>query len=136
MNEQTSCCVVGAGPAGVVLALLLARKGVDVTLLELHKDLGCKRPHGLAQGRHIACDNPTGGSSTTSRTRHQDHPDDSIENSKHDRQARAQRPRVRSAAAGQVNVTHAGTSRHSGADIRSRAQSTPPGKPLNTVPRP
>ena len=39
MSEETSCCVVGAGPAGVVLALLLARKGVDVTLLELHKDL-------------------------------------------------------------------------------------------------
>ena len=39
MTEKTSCCIVGAGPAGVVLALLLARKGVDVTLLELHKDL-------------------------------------------------------------------------------------------------
>ena len=39
MTEKTSCCIVGAGPAGVVLALLLARKGVDVTLLELHHDL-------------------------------------------------------------------------------------------------
>jgi len=39
MREKTSCCIVGAGPAGVVLALLLARKGIDVTLLELHKDL-------------------------------------------------------------------------------------------------
>jgi 2-polyprenyl-6-methoxyphenol hydroxylase-like FAD-dependent oxidoreductase len=36
--EQTTCCVVGAGPAGVMLALLLARRGVAVTLLELHKD--------------------------------------------------------------------------------------------------
>src|ERR1044071_849089 len=36
--EQTSCCVVGAGPAGAILALLLARAGVAVTLLELHKD--------------------------------------------------------------------------------------------------
>jgi 2-polyprenyl-6-methoxyphenol hydroxylase-like FAD-dependent oxidoreductase len=35
---QTSCCVVGAGPAGAILALLLARKGVDVTLLEEHTD--------------------------------------------------------------------------------------------------
>lgn len=34
----TSCCIVGAGPAGVMLALLLARKGVDVTLLEAHND--------------------------------------------------------------------------------------------------
>src|SRR5437764_7304168 len=35
---QTSCCVVGAGPGGMVLALLLARRGVPVTLLEAHKD--------------------------------------------------------------------------------------------------
>ena len=37
-THQTACCVVGAGPAGMVLALLLARKGVDVTLLEAHHD--------------------------------------------------------------------------------------------------
>ena len=35
---QTTCCIVGAGPAGAVLALLLARRGVPVTLLELHND--------------------------------------------------------------------------------------------------
>jgi 2-polyprenyl-6-methoxyphenol hydroxylase-like FAD-dependent oxidoreductase len=34
----TDCCIVGAGPAGAVLALLLARKGVGVTLLEGHHD--------------------------------------------------------------------------------------------------
>jgi len=39
MTAHASCCIVGAGPAGVMLALFLARKGVDVTLLELHKDL-------------------------------------------------------------------------------------------------
>jgi 2-polyprenyl-6-methoxyphenol hydroxylase-like FAD-dependent oxidoreductase len=36
--QKTDCCIVGAGPAGVVLAFLLARKGISVTLLELHTD--------------------------------------------------------------------------------------------------
>lgn len=38
IQEQTVCCIVGAGPAGVMLALLLARQGIDVTLLEEHLD--------------------------------------------------------------------------------------------------
>ncbi|GAA3433114.1 FAD-dependent oxidoreductase [Kutzneria kofuensis] len=36
--ERTTCCVVGGGPAGMVLGLLLARAGVDVTVLEKHGD--------------------------------------------------------------------------------------------------
>ena len=35
---ETTCCVVGGGPAGVMLGYLLARKGVPVTVLEKHKD--------------------------------------------------------------------------------------------------
>lgn len=35
---QTSCCVVGAGPAGAMLALLLARQDIPVVLLESHAD--------------------------------------------------------------------------------------------------
>jgi 2-polyprenyl-6-methoxyphenol hydroxylase-like FAD-dependent oxidoreductase len=36
--EETDCCVVGGGPAGVMLALMLTRQGVRVTLLEAHRD--------------------------------------------------------------------------------------------------
>jgi 2-polyprenyl-6-methoxyphenol hydroxylase-like FAD-dependent oxidoreductase len=36
--ERTDCCIVGGGPAGAVLALVLARQGVAVTLLEAHGD--------------------------------------------------------------------------------------------------
>ena len=37
-NEETRCVIAGAGPGGAMLALLLARRGVLVTLLEMHKD--------------------------------------------------------------------------------------------------
>jgi 2-polyprenyl-6-methoxyphenol hydroxylase-like FAD-dependent oxidoreductase len=35
---KTTCCVVGGGPAGMMLGFLLARKGVQVTVLEKHGD--------------------------------------------------------------------------------------------------
>lgn len=38
MTETTTCAVIGGGPAGMVLGLLLARAGVEVTLLDKHGD--------------------------------------------------------------------------------------------------
>jgi 2-polyprenyl-6-methoxyphenol hydroxylase-like FAD-dependent oxidoreductase len=38
MGERTSCLVIGGGPAGMVLGLLLARAGVAVSVLEKHGD--------------------------------------------------------------------------------------------------
>ncbi|HEY1525377.1 MAG TPA: FAD-dependent oxidoreductase [Candidatus Angelobacter sp.] len=40
MNEaiHTRCCIAGGGPAGMMLGFLLARAGVDVYVLEKHKD--------------------------------------------------------------------------------------------------
>jgi 2-polyprenyl-6-methoxyphenol hydroxylase-like FAD-dependent oxidoreductase len=35
---KTGCCVVGGGPAGIMLGYLLARAGVKVTVLEKHED--------------------------------------------------------------------------------------------------
>ncbi len=37
-NGRTTCLVVGGGPAGMVLGLLMARAGVEVTVLEKHAD--------------------------------------------------------------------------------------------------
>ncbi|MCV7076265.1 FAD-dependent oxidoreductase [Mycobacterium szulgai] len=38
MVETTTCAIIGGGPAGMVLGLLLARAGIEVTLLEKHGD--------------------------------------------------------------------------------------------------
>jgi 2-polyprenyl-6-methoxyphenol hydroxylase-like FAD-dependent oxidoreductase len=38
MNYDAHCCIVGGGPAGMVLALLLGRAGIQTTILEEHED--------------------------------------------------------------------------------------------------
>jgi 2-polyprenyl-6-methoxyphenol hydroxylase-like FAD-dependent oxidoreductase len=35
---ETQCCIVGGGPAGMMLGFLLARAGVKVVVLEKHGD--------------------------------------------------------------------------------------------------
>src|SRR5215469_4036336 len=35
---ETGCCIAGGGPAGMMGAYLLTRMGVEVTVLEKHKD--------------------------------------------------------------------------------------------------
>jgi 2-polyprenyl-6-methoxyphenol hydroxylase-like FAD-dependent oxidoreductase len=35
---KTTCCIIGGGPAGMMLGYLLARAGVEVTVLEKHQD--------------------------------------------------------------------------------------------------
>src|ERR1700752_1848308 len=35
---ETRCCIVGGGPAGMMLGFLLARAGIDVIVLEKHAD--------------------------------------------------------------------------------------------------
>lgn len=37
-QPSTTCCIVGGGPAGMMLGLLLARAGIDVAVLEKHPD--------------------------------------------------------------------------------------------------
>lgn len=37
-QEKTTCCIVGGGPGGALLAYMLARQGIAVTLLEAHLD--------------------------------------------------------------------------------------------------
>src|ERR1700745_490740 len=34
----TRCCIAGGGPAGMMLGFLLARDGIDVVVLEKHRD--------------------------------------------------------------------------------------------------
>ena len=35
---ETTCCIVGGGPAGMMLGVLLARAGVETVVLEKHGD--------------------------------------------------------------------------------------------------
>src|SRR5213078_665268 len=37
-GDPIRCCIAGGGPAGMMLATLLARAGVDVLVLEKHAD--------------------------------------------------------------------------------------------------
>src|SRR5918911_3169397 len=36
--QRATCCVIGCGPGGAMLGLMLAREGVEVLVLEKHAD--------------------------------------------------------------------------------------------------
>jgi hypothetical protein len=38
MSYDSHCCIVGGGPAGMILALLFGRAGIPTTILEQHED--------------------------------------------------------------------------------------------------
>src|SRR5277367_3488082 len=37
-KQSTTCAIAGGGPAGMILGLLLARAGIEVTVFEKHTD--------------------------------------------------------------------------------------------------
>lgn len=37
-TKKVRCCIVGGGPAGMMLGYLLGRAGIDVVVLEKHAD--------------------------------------------------------------------------------------------------
>src|SRR6202051_3876091 len=38
LDNDTTCCIIGGGPAGIMLGYLLARVGIQVTVLEKNKE--------------------------------------------------------------------------------------------------
>lgn len=38
MRKKTKCCIVGGGPAGMMLGYIMAKYGIDVIVIEKHKD--------------------------------------------------------------------------------------------------
>ena len=38
MERHVTCCIAGGGPAGMMLGVLLARAGIDILVLEKHRD--------------------------------------------------------------------------------------------------
>ena len=38
MERNVTCCIAGGGPAGMMLGVLLARAGIDILVLEKHRD--------------------------------------------------------------------------------------------------
>jgi cation diffusion facilitator CzcD-associated flavoprotein CzcO len=55
----TTCCIVGGGPGGALLAFMLARHGISVTLLEAHMD-GHGGPFTPQNKTSLYCDDQPG----------------------------------------------------------------------------
>lgn len=51
INPEKKLAIIGSGPAGLTMALLMARKGYDITIFESHEEIGGVLRYGIPEFR-------------------------------------------------------------------------------------
>ncbi len=51
INPEKKVAIIGSGPAGLTMAILLARKGYDITIFESHEEIGGVLRYGIPEFR-------------------------------------------------------------------------------------